>query len=156
MNHCCQGLKMSKKDQKKPASRFQPSTQKIPAHLEPYQDDKSIFWSFSSFDANIAFPGKNKPGCTFVEIAQAIKSIEMRTWNDILSHEDRDHEIEIYNIASFAQKRLQELSLDDVDGLWSFHLNGKIRLWGIKNQSLIRVIWLDPNHLICPSHKKHT
>jgi hypothetical protein len=55
-----------------------------------------------------------------------------------------------------AQDRLTEISLDDLDELTSLHLTGKGRVWGIIDQGVMNLLWWDPEHQVCPSHKKHT
>ncbi len=141
---------------KQPNSKSNPSTQKIPKHLEIFLDDKKIFWSFALFDSGLAFPKAEKPNNSFHEIADAIKYCELRTWRDIERNPKRDHPIEIRNLEKFARDRLIELQLDDRDEIWSIRFNGLCRLWAFRDQSLLQVIWLDPQHEICQSHLKHT
>lgn len=92
----------------------------------------------------------------FYDIGVAIKNTELRTWSDIERSQDRDHPIECYRLEKFAQDRLTRLQLDDNDELWSIRFNGRCRLWGIREGSLLQILWLDPQHEVCPSHKKHT
>lgn len=68
----------------------------------------------------------------------------------------RDHPIEAYKLQKFAQDRLAELQMDDLDLLWSIHVDGAFRIWGIRDASLLKILWIDPCHEICPSYKKHT
>lgn len=141
---------------KQPTSKIIPEPQKLPKHLEPYGNDKHVFWSFSIFDPGLEFPKSSWENVPFIEIATAIKSCEQRTWVDIEANHKRDHPIEINNLSKFARDRLCELQLDDIDELWSLHFDGRCRLWGIRNQTLIQILWLDPLHAICPSEKKNT
>ncbi len=34
--------------------------------------------------------------------------------------------------------------------------NGKQRIWGIKDRNILKVLWWDPDHEVCPSLKKYT
>ena len=45
---------------------------------------------------------------------------------------------------------------DDVDELMSFRLDSRGRVWCIQTGNIMRVLWWDPNHEVCPSFKKHT
>ena len=35
--------------------------------------------------------------------------------------------------------------------LFSVRLTGRIRLWGLRDVSILRVLWWDPEHTVCPS-----
>jgi len=62
----------------------------------------------------------------------------------------------VASIIKDAQKRLEELKLDDVDQLYSLRLNGRERLWGIRSNDKFSILWWDPEHQICPAPLKHT
>jgi hypothetical protein len=144
------------KPAKQPNSKFDPKIQKLPKHLEVYSDDHKVFWSFALFDSDLRLPNAGKPTDCFHDIATALKNCEKRSWQDIEGNHKRDHPIDVDDLAKFAQDRLVQLQLDDIDVIWSIHFDGKCRLWAIRNQTLLQVLWLDPEHEICPSYKKHT
>jgi hypothetical protein len=141
---------------KNPKNKVNPKTEKLPRHLEIYSDEKRIFWSFSMYDSGMVFPQAGQPELDFCTIASALRDTERRTWADFDSHFKRDHAIECDRLAKFARDRLAEIQLDDTDELYSVHFTGKIRLWGLRDGSLFRILWLDPLHEVCPSNKKHT
>lgn len=141
---------------KRPLSINNPKTEKIPRHLDPYIDQNKVFWSFSIYDSLINFPGIGTRDFSFSVIANYFCDCEKRTWADIERNHKRDHSIEISKLAKFARERLVEIQQDDIDHLWSIHVNGLFRIWGIRDHSLLKVIWLDPNHKICPSNKRNT
>lgn len=141
---------------KQPASKNNPVLQKLPRHLEVYSDEKKVFWSFVLFDPEIELPEAGRPDLIFHDVATAIKHCEARTWVDIDANHKRDHPIEIHHLEKFAQDRLTQLQMDDLDVVWSIHIDGKFRIWGIRAASLMQILWIDPCHEICPSHKKHT
>ena len=111
-----------------------------------------MFWSFSLYDPEFPIASPNH----FHLIASAIKSTELRTWEDIGNHRDRDHPVTIDKLEKPARDRLATLKLDDTDEIWSIRFTGRCRLWGIRDGTLIKILWLDPNHEVCRSHKKHT
>ena len=139
-----------------PTSRFHPDPKKLPRHLETYSDEKRVFWSFALYDPEIMFPSGSSPEMNFCNVGRFIKATEQRTWADIEHNRDRDHPIDRDKLAKFARDRLTELQIDDYDIFWSIHFNGKCRLWGIREGSLFQILWLDPNHEVCPSRKKRT
>lgn len=45
---------------------------------------------------------------------------------------------------------------DDLDQLFSLRLTVRKRVWGIKEGNIFWILWWDPEHEVCKSHKKHT
>lgn len=88
---------------------------------------------------------------------------EQITWGEILrttrnsksSNNTSSHNIPIDRLIKDAQNRLEELNIYE-DELFSLSLDNKKRLWGILDSGVLRIIWYDPKHEICPSHKKRT
>lgn len=152
-NRCLQHRMPPKKQ---PSSAIYPKSEKIPRHLNPYQDPKKVFWSLSIYDASIQFPEAGIPQLYFSEIADHLKNCETRTWLDIDRNRHRDHPIDKNKLAKFARERLISLGQDDVDELWSIHINGLMRIWGIRDQSLFKILWVDPQHEVCPSRLDNT
>jgi len=92
------------------------------------------------------------------KIYPKLKHFETTSWEDIEREQygngkTKHHSVAIADIISEAQKRLIELRLDDVDQLFSLRLEGKIRIWGIRKYSFLRILWIDLKHEICPSDK---
>lgn len=75
-------------------------------------------------------------------------------WSEILNR--NSHAVPISKICPEAQGRLKELKQDDVDELISLRLTGKKRVWGIRDQNILKILWWDPEHTVCPSLKRHT
>ena len=80
--------------------------------------------------------------------------IQKLTWQEL--GKSGSHPISFDKIVPQALKRLQELELDDCEYLYSIRMTGKSRLWGLRDQNIFWILWWDPNHEICPSHKKNT
>lgn len=38
----------------------------------------------------------------------------------------------------------------------TLRLDGTLRIFGIRNQNYLRILWVDQDHEICPSFKKNT
>ena len=51
---------------------------------------------------------------------------------------------------------LKRLKIDDIDSLFSLRLDGTLRIFGIRKQNYLQILWVDQNHEVCPSKKKHT
>lgn len=113
-----------------------------------------VCWQFCSMDMSGPF---SCAGITFDEwqlILSKMRQWEKMTWYEIAGR--RDHAIDVDNLSSEAKKRLIELQLDDIDEVFSLHIDGKKRLFGIRDRNIFRVLWWDREHKVCPSHLQHT
>lgn len=91
------------------------------------------------------------------EVYPKLKSIEAYTWYELerITYGNRDrktshHSVSIAKISKEAQKRLEELKLNDFEEIYSIRLNGKFRIWGIRMYSYLQIIWFDPEHTVLP------
>ena len=141
---------------KEPRRNRNPKTQKK-ATSDPklMSQDKKLMWEVSKIDVNGEW-GWNQINCPdfLRNVWKKMRDFETMTWNQILG--PNHHRIAVSDIIQPARKRLQELKYDDVDELVSFRLTSTQRLWAIQSEHLSQLLWWDPNHEICPSHKKHT
>jgi hypothetical protein len=94
-----------------------------------------------------------------IEIHSKLRNFESMTWAEILkaaggrSNGNNSHNVPIENLDKSARDRLEELGQGDIDELFSLRLAGKERVWGIKIGSLVKILWYDPKHEVCPSLK---
>ncbi|MBF0261131.1 MAG: hypothetical protein HQL97_04715 [Magnetococcales bacterium] len=89
-----------------------------------------------------------------LHVLPKLKELETMFWYEIAGN--RHHAIQIDSLSHAAKQRLNELRLDDVDEVFSFALTGRQRLVGIRDRNVFRVLWWDPDHQVCISHKKGT
>jgi hypothetical protein len=144
-----------KKSRKVPFASQIPAREKKPRQEPPESSaTKPPGWHFRSMDMDGPWSWSN----TNEEILQYIKgklsNFETMTWEEILGR--RDHAIKVADISPVAQRRLSEINQDDIDELVSLHLSGLERVWGIRHNEYLRILWWDPRHEICPSRKKST
>lgn len=66
----------------------------------------------------------------------------------------KSHPIAVTGICKEARDRLTDIKRDDVDELMSFRLTGPNRVWCIQAGNIMRALWWDPEHKICPAKKK--
>jgi hypothetical protein len=83
-----------------------------------------------------------------------LKHFETMSWGQIPA--TGSHPIEVGELCKEARDRLEELKLAEYDTVYSIRLEGKPRLFGIKDRAVLRVLWWDPEHEICPSALKGT
>ena len=146
------------KNKKKPKIKTNPSSKKMPRidpsiATEPLQLRPS--WQFEFIDVDGPW-GWNNIGkdYLFSNILNSIINFESMKWHEILNR--NNHEIKIHRITKEAQKRLAELNMDDIETLVSLRITGAVRIWGIRVHNCFKVLWLDPEHQVCPSKLKHT
>ncbi len=95
----------------------------------------------------------------WTEIYPKLRHFESQTWSKIEKElfgsrsKTKHHSVNISQIIPEARKRLEQLQLDDIDELFSIRLSGKLRIWGIRHWSYLRILWIDLEHEICPSTK---
>ena len=88
---------------------------------------------------------------------EKLRQLERMTWSEILRTGKKfHHSVDVASLAPGAQKRLQELDLDDQDSLVSLRLDGVTRVWVMRNEHVAFLLWWDPEHGVCLSNKKHT
>ena len=145
------------KENKKPKSNPPPRFTKNPRH-EPTREsiiDKKLEFSFQCVDLGGPWCfGKKTDAAAVKMLFDKFRSFETMTWAQVESA--GSHFIAVNDITTEAQNRLGEIFQDDTDSVFSLHLTGRARVFGLRFSSVLRLLWWDPNHEVCPSYKKHT
>ena len=92
-------------------------------------------------------------------IQERLGQFERMTWNEILIQgKKQNHSIPISRLCKLAQDRLAVLlgGNIDIDELVSLRFTGKERVWGIRDQAILSLLWWDPDHALCPTLLKNT
>lgn len=87
-------------------------------------------------------------------IHERLKNFETMTIQGILS--SGSHPVQVSLMIPAAQTRLKEIGLGLQEELFSLRLQGEERIWAIQDHTVLKILWWDPNHEVCPSVKKHT
>ncbi|MEO5339109.1 MAG: hypothetical protein H7837_01130 [Magnetococcus sp. MYC-9] len=119
-------------------------------------EEQKLSWRFRVMDMDGPF-GWNSPidgADPLLYVPPKLKEFETMTWQEIVG--SRHHKIPVDLLSSDAKRRLSDLKLDDIDEVFSLALMGRQRVVGIRDQNVFRVLWWDPDHQVCPSHKKYT
>lgn len=86
---------------------------------------------------------------------QALVSFKSMTWGEIKTQR-RGKSISLDGIIKDVQDRLGAICQDDIDEPFELHLTGRCRIWEIRDSRVLRVLWYDPEHRVCPSELRHT
>lgn len=138
---------------KKRINSPQTSTKKQP-HVTKIQW-KDISWRFSSCDrgGEWSWTKLDNPEL-YKEVMEKLHEFETKNWEEF--KQSGSHPIELKDIEKTARDRLAAIKLDDIDSLVSLRVGAKRRIWCIKDQNIMKILWWDPKHEICPSPKKYT
>ena len=110
---------------------------------------------FGRIDHDGPWPFHGIEGTAHKRVLQKLGHIGASTFEE-LSGPSGNKAIPIEHLCSDAQNRLRDLGLDDYDEVWEMRIGGKERVWGLRDASLMLLLWWDPEHEVCPSEKKHT
>ncbi len=88
-------------------------------------------------------------------VLKKLKGLESMTWNEILQNGD-SHPIEVSKLEKDARDRLKDMERDDVTEVVSLRITGKKRLFGVRYDAVLQILWWDSDHAICKSSLKHT
>ena len=111
-------------------------------------------WRVRSLEIAGPFGWHEISGEKLREIGKKPGDFESLTWQEIrIRDKDKNHAIPVADLTIEAQDRLAEIGQDDVDEIFSLRLSAKERIFGILDESVMRVLWWGPDHRVCPSPK---
>lgn len=111
-------------------------------------------WAFRFLDLGGPWCWSRMSGEVLLDVMSHLRDFESMTWAEI--ERAGSHFVATPDLIRKAQGRLVEIGQDDVDSLFSLRVGGRGRIWGIRDEHVLRVLWWDPRHEVCPSPKKHT
>lgn len=136
-----------------PSIRKQPKVASGPSSF----NDRKAAWRISHLEMEAPYGWQEVDLKTFAFIRSKLAAFESMTWNQIIVEgKKHHHSIPVDEIVKSARERLEAINQDDTDVLVSLRLSAKSRVWGILEEGVLRLLWWDPNHEICPSKKKNT
>lgn len=98
----------------------------------------------------------------FEKIYPKLKDFESNTWDEIRqqTHKSKgkmksnNHLVQVGSLCEKARRRLVDLRLDDNDELYSLRLEGTVRIYGIRKENYLDIIWVDLNHEVYPINQR--
>ena len=114
-------------------------------------------WRVSQLEMCDPYGWHELDAAAVAEIKNRLRSFESMTWSEILVRDrEENHRIQVQDICAKARERLISIRQDDIDHLVSLRVTGRRRMWGIEDGSVLKLLWWDPEHEICPAPKKGT
>lgn len=139
---------------KQPKHRFDPRLEKKPRVDEPIEREpgRAISWHIRILDRGGPWSWAGIDAATlWTELHQKLGNFETMRWSEILG--SNNHAVKLGDLCAEAQKRLQEIEQDDVEELVSLRLAARKRVWGIRDGNVLKILWWDPEHQVCPCLK---
>jgi len=131
-------------------------TPKIPHYLGPPElENRYLAWRFSNADLDGPFKCGNFTLDEFTQLWERLRAFEKMNIAQ-LRQAGSFHRTPTPNLSQKAKKRLQEILLDDIDVLYSFHITGPCRLWCMKHENILSILWWDKNHEVYLTPQRHT
>ena len=150
---------MSRERRRKPKRPILPSdiqTPKIPVYLgSPNLKSGHLSWRFSSADIDGPFSCGQFTHDDFTQFWDRLRAFENMNVAQFRAAQSF-HGVPTTNISRKAKERLEEIRLDDIDIIWGFRIMGTCRLWCMRHENLLSVLWWDRKHEVYPVDKKHT
>lgn len=121
---------------------------------------KKPAWNVGLIDLNCPWCFKELDGSDWWnEIHAKLKNFETMTWQEIFDASggrkrgNNNHGVPIKDLVPEARRRLRELRLNDIESLFSLRLTGTRRIWGILDGFVLKIMWFDSGHKVCPTAK---
>lgn len=139
---------MGKNKKSIPTAPPQPSKE---ARSEKVDRGLTPVWAFQSIDTGGRWNWLKLEESGLPDVIAKMGEFEKMDW--ALHKQNGSHPIPIAHLCGDAQRRLAQIKQDDAGSLYSFRFTGKQRMWGIRDNNVIRLLWWDPEHQVCPSLK---
>jgi hypothetical protein len=146
---------VAKSEKKQPRYKVEPTVEKKPKFDDSKVKGAPLSWRFSHGDKDGEFSWNNLYlSGDLQEVIERLAAVEGLSEQKL--GEDGSHSIEIHKLSKPARERLEAMQHDDLDSVFSLRVSGQKRIFCIHHGNIMRVLWYDPKHEVCPSVKKHT
>ncbi|HEX6751898.1 MAG TPA: hypothetical protein VF092_31680 [Longimicrobium sp.] len=139
-----------------PRSAYPLETRKQPREAPPADPNaRTPVWAFRIVDIGGPWCWTTMSAKEAESVLRRLGSYESMTWREI-DGPTGSHGVDFGSLAKKARDRLEAIEQDDAAEYFSLRIDGPGRVWGIREEHVMRILWWDPNHEVCPSRLKHT
>ena len=117
-------------------------------HDPESHDRETIVWAFAIVDQEGEWGWRTVASkAWWRSILPKLQRFESMTWTKIKETAGgkqtgtNSHSVSVEKLSKKAQKRLKELGQEDVSELFSLRLTGKARIFGIRDQRALKLLW---------------
>jgi hypothetical protein len=136
-----------------PKTEHSPPYRQVKSDNPDKFDQETISWQFCRLDWEHEHWGFNQLRSTdWRDLRNALASFEGMTWAQIKQScggkrtGTNHHSLALSEICNRAYRRLEELKLEDSDTVFSLRLMSVVRLYGIRDGRVFRLLWYDCHH----------
>jgi hypothetical protein len=136
---------------KRPKVAHEPDPHKLPRVGPSIVSDQraSPSWLMGKLDTDGPWCWTKMTAADALAVAVRLRHLESMKWLEIEG--PKHHAVGVGDLCGDAQRRLEEIHLDDTDSIFSFRLDARKRIWGIRLGAQVYLLWWDPEHEVCPS-----
>ncbi len=136
-----------------------PGTDKQPASLgidDQNARDRRPVWRFEYLDPDGPPSSDSLTVADFKELHAKLASFETQTCKEIWDEQKGGKAYDVETAHDNITSRLTEIERDDATRVHTLRLQGAYRVYGILQENVFHVLWLDHKHEMWPSVKKNT
>ncbi len=126
-------------------------------------EGEKVIWRFDMIDRSGKFAfDLSRDDFRYKEILEKLIDYSGMTWAEVRrqTHDNgksKHHLLNVEFLSREAYERFKMRNLEEYsDSIFSFALQNKLRIVGIRKDEHFHVLWYDPEHEVCPSKLKHT
>lgn len=112
-------------------------------------------WSFRCVDWDGPFGWSAISRENAEELVKCLSSYEGMTWTEIMQRQSCGS-ISQDVLSKDARDRLKRIGRETTPDLFKLQITGRRRVWGVKEATMFRFLWWDPDHQVYPVPKAHT
>lgn len=120
--------------------------------------ERTPSWAFSRLDmSGCQWSWEHLDRETLMQVIDRLKAHESTPWKQVLQEKDGNGrringsiEVTHPKIDPDAKARLTTLGLGDFDAIYKFRVDGPGRVWGVRKDSVLHIVWWDPEHKVYP------
>ena len=119
----------------------------------PSYSQEKIVWAFSRVDEEGDWGWRTQASSAWWDyILPKLQNFESMTWIEIMqavggrSRGNNSHPVLVEKLTANAKKRLGEIDQNDVTELFSLRLDSTTRIYGIRDQQVLKLLWYDKHH----------
>ncbi len=148
---------MSKNNKKKgPKTLIDPEVAKAPkVEFDDDWREMKPAWRVSLLEMHTPYGWKALGEAEAIQVRDRLASYESMKWKEIVPSY-RSHLIKVSDLSKEARDHLAAIEQDDVDSVVSLGIDQLSRVVGILEHNVLKVLWWDPSHEVCPSTKPNT